>query len=123
MIYGPFPGRIVESLPNYPLGWHDGDTCLVDLDLGFGIFFNAVDWDGHRRLSCRIWGINAPELSTPEGPAALAYAQGLAPAGSRVSVISHDWDKYGGRFDGSLTLVGGQDFASLMLAAGQAVKI
>lgn len=119
-MFGPYPGRIVEA-PLYTNGWHDGDTCLVDLDLGFAFYLNALDWDGHRRISCRIFGINAPELKDPGGNEAADFARSLAPAGTRVTVISHDWDKYGGRFDGQITLPDGRDFASVMIASGHAV--
>lgn len=111
--YGPYPARVLD--------WHDGDTCHVDVDLGFFESVRAYDIDGHPRISCRIFGINAPELSTDAGKAALAYALQLCPAGTMVTVVSHGLDKYGGRFDGSLTLPDGSDFGQAMLAAGQAV--
>jgi micrococcal nuclease len=41
------------------LAIHDGDTCYVDWDLGAGI------WKRNERI--RFTGINAPELSTPDG--------------------------------------------------------
>jgi len=72
-------------------------------------------------LSCRIYGINAPELNTAEGKDALAYGQQLCPAGTKVQVVSHGWDKYGGRFDGTITLPDGTDYAYAMLNAGHAV--
>jgi endonuclease YncB( thermonuclease family) len=91
------------------------------VDTGFGNIEASYDLDGHPRLSCRVWGINAPELSTAEGKAALAYALELCPPGTRVTVVSHGWDKFGGRWDGSITLPDGSDFGQRMLAAGQAV--
>jgi endonuclease YncB( thermonuclease family) len=113
--FGPYPGIVRD--------WHDGDTCHVDLDLGFGFEARAFSLDEKPRLSCRIYGINAPELSTAAGGSALAYAQALCPAGTRVWVLSHGWDKYGGRFDGSLNLPGNVDFAAAMVAAGQASSL
>lgn len=113
--FGPYPGIVRD--------WHDGDTCHVDLDLGFFETLRAYDIDGHPRISCRIFGMNAPELSTDAGKTALAYAAQLCPPGTRVLVTSHGLDKYGGRFDGSLTLPDGTDFATLMIAAGQAVPL
>ena len=104
--FGPYPATVIS--------FHDGDTAHLDLDLGFAIHLQGVP-------SCRVFGINAPELSTAAGKAALAYALSICPVGSTVSVLSHGWDKYGGRFDGSLTLPDGSDFAAQMLAAGQAV--
>jgi endonuclease YncB( thermonuclease family) len=113
MTFGPYPGVVRD--------WHDGDTCHVDVDLGFSNIEAAYDLDGKPRLSCRIFGINAPELSTDAGKAALAYANQLCPPGTHVKVTSHGWDKYGGRFDGSLQLPDGVDYGNAMIAAGQAV--
>lgn len=114
MNFGPYPAQVVDL--------HDGDTIHLNLDLGFAQFVEAHDLDGKAIMSCRVFGINAPELSTDAGKAALAFAQTLLKPGDRVTVVSHGWDKYGGRFDGTVTLADGTDFATLMLQAGQAVK-
>lgn len=95
---------------------------MVSIDLGFDHLISSSDFDGKSRLSCRLWGINAPELSTVEGKAALAYAISLLPAGSRVRVLSHGWDKYGGRFIGEIILGDGSDYGTQMIAAGHAVE-
>jgi endonuclease YncB( thermonuclease family) len=92
---------------------HDGDTCTIALDLGFGLTFTGA--------TCRVYGINAPELITQAGKDALAYAETLLHPGDLVRVVSHGWDKFGGRFDGSITLADYRDFASAMLRAGHAV--
>src|SRR5438552_2267195 len=113
MNYGPYPGRIV--------GLHDGDTLSIDLDLGFGIIFNAHDLNGKPVNSCRIYGINAPELSTEAGKKALAYAESLVKPGDKATAVSHGWDAYGGRFDGTITLSDGSDFATKMVESGNAV--
>jgi endonuclease YncB( thermonuclease family) len=114
MMYGPYPGKIVD--------WHDGDTCRVMVDLGFGFFILPKDFDGKPLISCRIYGIDAPELSDPDGSGktALAYAVQICPPETRVTILSHNWDKYGRRFDGSLTLPNGSDFAQMMLESGHA---
>ena len=112
-VFGPFPARCVTV--------HDGDTITLDIDLGFDHLIAGQDWNGKTRLSCRVFGINAPELSTDAGKAALAYAQELIKPGDLCQVVSHGWDKYGGRFDGTITLADAQDFATAMLQAGQAV--
>jgi endonuclease YncB( thermonuclease family) len=111
--FGPFPARVDDV--------HDGDTVYLSIDLGFDHLIASHDLDGHPRLACRVYGINAPELSTDPGKAALAYAKTLLPAGARVQVVSHGWDKFGGRFDGAITLPDGRDFAQLMIASGNAV--
>lgn len=110
---GPYPAKVVD--------FHDGDTAHIDVDLGFSETASAYTIDGHPQLSCRIYGINAPELDTDAGKAALAYAQQICPPGTLVTVLSHSWDKYGGRWDGSITLPDGSDFAALMLSSGHAV--
>lgn len=112
-VYGPYEGEVVD--------WHDGDTCHVQLDLGFAHFLMPYDFDGHPIFSCRIYGINAPEEDTDSGKIATEYAKQLCPPGTRVMVTSHSWDKYGGRFDGSLTLPDGSDFAQHMLDTKNAV--
>ena len=106
-MYGPYPAVVRD--------WHDGDTCHVDLDLGFGVQLTTP-------VSCRIYGINAPELSTDAGKVAASAAREICPAGTKVTVLSHGWDKYGGRFDGTITLPDGSDFAQRMLDSGVAVK-
>jgi endonuclease YncB( thermonuclease family) len=105
-MFGPYPG-IVQHI-------HDGDTLTIDLDLGFGIWQTT--------LRCRLYGINAPELKTAEGVAARDFLTALVPVGAAVSVVSHGWDKYGGRFDGTVTYEG-IDLSAAMLSSGHAVPL
>ena len=37
---------------------YDGDTCRLDLNLGFSVILH--------RKECRLWGINAPELNNTD---------------------------------------------------------
>lgn len=111
-LFGPYTARVIAV--------HDGDTIALDIDLGFDHLIVANGWDGSPRLRCRIFGINAPELNTAAGKAALAFAQTLLKVGDIVLVTSHGWDKYGGRFDGTITLSDGRDFATVMLDNKQA---
>jgi endonuclease YncB( thermonuclease family) len=111
-VFGPYPARVVEV--------HDGDTIDLDIDLGFDHMIVARGWDDSARLSCRIYGINAPELKTTAGNAARDFAQTLLKPGDLCKVTSHGWDKFGGRFDGSITLADGRDFAQVMLSTGHA---
>lgn len=123
--FGPYPGIVRD--------WHDGDTCHVDLDLGFMESLRAFDIFGHPKVSCRIFGINAPELSTDQGKQAQAYAVQICPPGTKVIVVSHGLDKYGGRFDGSIQLPAvvtsvdgqytGDDYGTLMLHANLGVVV
>ena len=103
-VFGPYPAIVVDV--------HDGDTMTLSIDLGFDIAFKS---------RCRVYGINAPELSTDAGKAARDYAFILVGPGDKVTVTSHGWDKYGGRFDGTITLPDGMDFGQAMLTAGLAV--
>lgn len=102
-IYGPYPahtGRVV-----------DGDTLDLDVDLGFSITL-------HQRV--RLYGINAPELPTAAGRAAQAYLADLCPPGTPCTLLSHGWDKYGGRCDGEVLVERGS-LAERLVAAGHAV--
>jgi len=101
--YGPYPATVNRVV--------DGDTLEVDVDLGFGLVM---------RLRCRLYGVNAPELKTPEGKAAAAYLRTTLYPGVEVTVYSHGWDKYGGRFDGTV-YVGSADLSEVMVKAGHAV--
>lgn len=110
--WGPYPGSVVSV--------HDGDTVTVALDIHSDPGFNLA-LDATLTVPIRIYGINAPELSTADGKAARDYAQTLLRPGDKVSVLSHSWDKYAPRVDGTITLPDGRDFAQLMLDGGYAV--
>lgn len=123
MIFGPYKATVVNL--------HDGDTIDVDIvlaktgrhaldvDLGFNVHRDRRGTVLERQ-SVRIFGCNAPELASVEGKASLAYLQTLVKVGDVVSLVSHGWDKYGGRVDGAVTLADGRDLAATMIAAGQA---
>jgi micrococcal nuclease len=122
--YGPYKATVVKI--------HDGDTLDVDLllipgrrhlvgdkDFGFNVHRDAAGvWI--RRQSVRLLGCNAPELATPAGKIALAYLETILHLGDIVTLVSHSWDKYGGRIDGDIGLPDGRDLATVMIAAGQA---
>jgi endonuclease YncB( thermonuclease family) len=103
------------SVPAVVLRVVDGDTFLLQLDLGWHIGLQA---------RCRIAGINAPELKTPAGDAALAWAQTVAPAGTAVTFRSHSLDKYGRPLGSMWVLDGhgaGRDYGTACLDAGHGV--
>lgn len=92
------------AFPNYVydatvVSVHDGDTATLDCDLGFYVTV---------RMSCRLSGINARELSSPGGPEARDHLAALIPPGTPVTVASVAVDKFGGRFDGIITIDGAQ---------------
>lgn len=72
----------------------------------------------------RLFGCNAPERKTAAGQEALAYLQTIVKAGDRVELVSHGWDKFGGRLLGSVIVRGAPpvDLVAAMIAAGHAVK-
>lgn len=91
--------------------WHDADTFAAALDLGFAITYTA---------RIRVDGVDAPELKTPAGKTALAWARTLVPDGTTATVHSQRWEKYG-RVLATVVLPDGTDYASALLAAGHAV--
>jgi len=123
--FGPYKATVAAI--------HDGDTIDVDLVLVEHIGHLAHDHDlgfnVHRapagvvleRQSVRAYGCNAPELSTAAGKASLAFLQTLLKVGDEITLLSHGWDKYGGRIDGQITLPDGRDMVTVMIAAGHAV--
>jgi endonuclease YncB( thermonuclease family) len=113
VIRGPYSARIIDV--------HDGDTIHMDIDLGFGIILAAYNLKDEVQLACRVYGINARELRTEQGKEDFLYARALLQPGDLVTVRSHGWDKFGGRFDGEITMPGGVDFATTMLESGHAV--
>ena len=74
----------------------DGDTVDLAVDLGFNIIQT-----GKYRLygpdPRKPWGMDAPELSTPEGQAAKAYLQTILQVGFEVMVetIKDRKEKFG----------------------------
>lgn len=92
----------------------DGDTIEMNFDLGRRIFQND---------SIRLYRINAPELSTPEGVLAKKYLQKILPIGTEVIVQTHKNknEKYG-RWLGDVYL-GDEGFCvnDLMVEGGHAV--
>jgi endonuclease YncB( thermonuclease family) len=69
----------------------DGDSAHIEIDLGLRIY---------HRTNCRLFGINTPELNSPD-PVARTQAQAAKARlaelidGQAVFVYSHALDKYG----------------------------
>jgi endonuclease YncB( thermonuclease family) len=109
---------------------HDGDTIMGRLDRGLGQYdggvpaFNATD---SVTRSIRLYGINSPELNSPD-PAIRSQAQAardnlqtLVKPGDYIRIQSMGWDKYSGRIDGIPYTTSGADCCALQLAGGFAV--
>lgn len=121
--YGPYRATVVAI--------HDGDTIDVDIvlakvgrqktdaDLGFNVHRGPAGVVLERQ-SVRLLGCNAPELATAAGKAALAFLETVLRVGDVVTLVSHGWDKYGGRIDGQVALPDGRDLTAVMIAANDA---
>lgn len=67
--------------------WVDGDTVILDVDLGFKVRHEAA---------FRLTGVDTPERGRPGWAEASAYCRTWCPAGSRVLIDSAPpTDKYG----------------------------
>lgn len=100
-----YPARVVRVI--------DGDTVILDVDLGFGVWF--------RNQSFRLLGINAREKASLGGVEARDNLVALLPIGSALTATSVKNDKYGGRYDAVLTMPDGRDLAATLIQEGWAV--
>ena len=93
----------------------DADTIVVTADLG---------WRINYKTSVRLFGINAPELNTAAGQAALHFVQAILQPGDEITLVSHkllgQTEKYG-RVLASITLPDGRDLSTLLLQSDHAV--
>ena len=70
----------------------DGDTVVLNIDLGFTV---------HWKSSCRLWGINTPELNSKDQAERLKALEAKdfvatnLPVGSEVIIHSKQLDKFG----------------------------
>lgn len=100
--------------------WIDGDTVLLDADLGFHIWL--------KKLDIRLFGVNTPEKTDPVGwQKAVDFVNQLAPVGTVLTLTSKKAltpltpDKYGDRWDGVLTLADGRIVSDEIIKAGVGV--
>lgn len=95
----------------------DADTYVLDVDLGMHVW--------QRGLRIRAAGLNAPELSTPEGQTARAWAGAWfakhAPDCTVIVRTQKDRDDNYGRLLGTVVAPDGAVLNTDMLAAGIAV--
>lgn len=109
----------MSALRSYPAivrEVHDGDTVVLDVDLGFD------QWSHSQRF--RLDGLDAPELATPAGQLAAAWLATRLPVGTRVDVWSVQVkdrakrEKYG-RWLAQVWL-SGENLNALLVEAGHA---
>lgn len=121
------PSEKVFSLYVAIVRWFDGDTLYGVIDQGWYSYMGTT-W---KPVSCRIMGINTPELRVggkpnPAGEAARDYARILAPEGAEYRCLSYKPPGLGAGFAiGArpvldLMLPDGTRFASSMLTMGHA---
>jgi endonuclease YncB( thermonuclease family) len=107
---------MIWSVPGTVQRVIDADTIVMRLDLGWRVSREAEP--------VRIFGVNAPELSTLEGKLARSFAESLLPIGLAVTVVSlkllGSFDKYG-RTLASLVLPDGSDYGQHLIDSGNAV--
>jgi endonuclease YncB( thermonuclease family) len=99
-----------------PLGIVDGDTMHVGVDLGLDIA---------TQLTLRLYGINAPEMSTQAGRDAKAWAIGWfqthCPDNKfTVRTVKDQREKFG-RYLATVVAPDGANFNTDIVAAGHAV--
>lgn len=90
----------------------DADTIAGDADLGWAVW--------KRNLAVRVERLWAPELGTPEGDAAAAWARAQLPPGRRLTLHSR-WVLSFARVVGSLYLEDGSSYADRCAGAGHGV--
>jgi len=68
---------------------HDGDTVTLDVDLGFSLWIHG--------LKIRLYGINAPELATPEGKKSKEALENILPINRPIVIetVKDKAEKYG----------------------------
>lgn len=99
---------------------HDGDTYKLRVDLGFRC---AVT------IQCRLHGVNAPELNTPDGKVARDFVrQTLAPYGTgslydSVVIESYKDQRSFERWVCDVWLLDDRSLADVLVQAGHATRI
>lgn len=88
----------------------DGDTYVLNVDLGFGIWL--------REQTFRLAGCNARELTEDGGPEVRDYLALLLRPGTRVILRSIKVDKWGGRYDALIELPGIGDLTEYLILKG-----
>lgn len=90
--------------------WHDGDTCEVEIDSGFGAY---------HRVAIRVYGLSAPEVSGVEAPLgvmAREVARDIAKPDSQCQLWT--WRQSFTRYVGRIVLAGGADVALMLIERG-----
>lgn len=91
----------------------DADTLHLTVDLGCDTCIN---------MTVRLYGVNAPENSTPEGRAATAFVVAWVAANPHLAVrtVKDRREKYGRYLADLLPADGGPSLCTVLLGAGHA---
>lgn len=93
----------------------DGDSLVLNIDLGFKTWVH--------KATCRMAGINAPEMATPQGyPARQALVDMIAGHTGKFRIISHGLDKWG-RWLVTIFAGSGVSLNDMMIQKGHAVEM
>lgn len=103
------PGRPYGTI----LRVHDGDTPIMELDLGLDVWRRG-DLEVRLAISSKLW-INAAELKTPGGDAAAANLQAMLPVGSIWDMRTFSWDAYKNRVDADLYFPDGSSLSQWLV--------
>lgn len=117
-----------QNHPATVLAVHDGDTITVsirlaktrakDADLGFHVHAEKGWLVLHSPI--RLLGCNAIELKDPGGAEAQQNLATLLPIGTLVGLSTVAADKYGTRWDATVTLPDGTDLVTRLIRDGWA---
>jgi endonuclease YncB( thermonuclease family) len=102
-----------RDFPADVLGWHDGDTCTLFIDMGFDIFLKRV---------VRLSNASCPELKGPEkerAEAAKKRSHFLACPSSRVTLRT-SFDVTFNRVLGQILTEAGEDVGEILVKEGLA---
>jgi len=100
-----------------PSGIHDGDTIHCGIDLGMDIAVHDT---------IRFYGLNAPELATPEGKVAKAFVEQWFASNTVngqfiIQTVKDRREKYGRVLGTILSMDRAHNLNADLIAAGQAV--
>lgn len=106
----------LRSTPHEPLGIVDGDTIYCGIDLGCNVAVNE---------NIRLYGVNAPEIRTPEGKVAKQWVTDWfkqhCSNGRFVLATQLDKTEKFGRLLGDVYAADGAHLNADLVAAGMAV--
>lgn len=105
---------MIEPKPEFwatVVRWIDGDTVELRVDLWFYITIQP---------KFRVLGLDTPEKGKPGYVEATAFAEELAPVGTKVAIRSHKADSFG-RWLADIQLPDGRNYTLVMIYAGLGV--